>query len=153
MVAGVIPLDYLAPRLAVAYAALEGAEGLVPLGIKATFGAFARIGRAASPRCFYCGDDEDDADHTLIVCREWTGERNALVRELGGMRLSLPGIVRASLNMPGGWAAFKAFARRVMRKKEQDERDRKWMSVRWMHAGSQRGFVPRRPPRARLWVA
>ncbi|KAI4475768.1 hypothetical protein M0804_014084 [Polistes exclamans] len=36
-----------------------------------------RIGRAGSQRCFYCGD-EDDTDYTLIVCRELTGERNAL---------------------------------------------------------------------------
>ncbi|KAI4475788.1 hypothetical protein M0804_014104 [Polistes exclamans] len=133
MVAGVIRLDHLAPRLVEAYAALESVEGQVPPGIKAAFGAFARwgavvawreeelnlvdvpgetgvrvraaigdrlvewverpfsigttfyttqlltghgcfpaylhrIGRAASPRCFYCGDDEDNADHSLIVC-------------------------------------------------------------------------------------
>ncbi|XP_014614767.1 PREDICTED: uncharacterized protein LOC106792768 [Polistes canadensis] len=133
IVAGVIPLDHLAPRLAEAYAALRGAEGPVLPGITAAFGFFARWGavvawreeklglvcvpgetgvrvraaiadklvewaerlfsigttfhttqlmtghgcfpaylyricRAASPRCFYCGVDEDDADHTLIVC-------------------------------------------------------------------------------------
>ncbi|KAI4475769.1 hypothetical protein M0804_014085 [Polistes exclamans] len=42
IVAGVIPLDHLAPWLAEAYVALDGAEGPIPPGIKAAFGAFAR---------------------------------------------------------------------------------------------------------------
>ncbi|KAI4475786.1 hypothetical protein M0804_014102 [Polistes exclamans] len=67
-------------------------------------------------------------DHTLFVCCEWMCERNALVRELGGVQLSLPGIVRASLNMPKGLAAFQTFARLVMREKKKDEKDREWMN-------------------------
>ncbi|KAI4473308.1 hypothetical protein M0804_015405 [Polistes exclamans] len=42
MVAGIIPLDHLAPRLAEVYATLNDAEGPVPPVIKAALGAEAR---------------------------------------------------------------------------------------------------------------
>ncbi|KAI4476997.1 hypothetical protein M0804_013177 [Polistes exclamans] len=42
MVAGIIPLDHLAPRLAEVYATLSDAEGPVPSGIKAALGANAK---------------------------------------------------------------------------------------------------------------
>ncbi|KAI4472925.1 hypothetical protein M0804_015554 [Polistes exclamans] len=172
MVAGIIPLDHLAPQLAEAYAALRDAEGPVLPSTKAALGAIARrraiaawkeeelgligvtgetgtqvraaiagrldewverpysigttfhttqlmtghgcfpaylyrIGKAAFPQCFHCGVNADDADHTLVDCPAWMDERDGLVRDLGGVHVSLSGIVRASLDMPGGWAAFR----------------------------------------------
>ncbi|KAI4476276.1 hypothetical protein M0804_013730 [Polistes exclamans] len=149
MVAGIIPLDHLAPRLAEVYVTLKNAEGPVSPDIRAALGAFARmeaiaawkveeisligvigetgarvraaiadrldewvgrpysigttfhttqlmaghgcfpaylhgIRRTDSPRCFHCGADRDDAEHTLIECPAWTNARDSLVRELGG---------------------------------------------------------------------
>ncbi|KAI4476354.1 hypothetical protein M0804_013669 [Polistes exclamans] len=149
MVAGIIPLDHLAPRLAEVYATLKDAEGPVPPNIRAALGAFAMIRavsawkkeeislirvtgetgarvraaivdrldewvgrpysigttfhatqlmtghgcfpaylygirRTDSPRCYHCGADRDDAEHTLIECPAWTNARDSLVRELGG---------------------------------------------------------------------
>ncbi|KAI4472770.1 hypothetical protein M0804_015618 [Polistes exclamans] len=166
MVAVIIPLDHLAPRLAETYETLKNAEGPVSPDIRASLGTFARMGaiaewkeedfglagttgetgvqvRAAiadrfdewvrrpysigttfhttqlmtgygcfpaylygirktdSPRCFHCGADRDDAEHTLIECPAWTNARDSLVRELGGVQPILPGIVRLSLDTPG----------------------------------------------------
>ncbi|XP_014614710.1 PREDICTED: uncharacterized protein LOC106792723, partial [Polistes canadensis] len=136
MVAGIIPLDHLAPRRSELYVTLNDAEGPVPLAIKAALGAearrmavaawkeeelgltgvtgetgaqvraaiadrldewverphsisttfhttqlmtghccfpafFCRIGKAASPQCFHCGANVDDAYHTLVDCPAW----------------------------------------------------------------------------------
>ncbi|KAI4474423.1 hypothetical protein M0804_014868 [Polistes exclamans] len=155
MVAGVIPLDHLAPRLAEVYVTLRNAEGSVSPDIRAALGAFARMGaitawkeeeigligvigetgvrvraaiagrldewverpysigttfhttqlmtghgcfpaylygirRTDSPRCFHCGADRDDAEHTLIECPAWTNARDSLVRELGGGGAAYP---------------------------------------------------------------
>ncbi|KAI4472838.1 hypothetical protein M0804_015582, partial [Polistes exclamans] len=149
IVAGIIPLDHLAPRLTEAYETLKNAEGPVSPDIRASLGAFARMGaiaawkeeeigligvtgetgvrvraaiadrldewvgrpysigttfhttqlmtghdcfpahlygirRTDSLRCFNCGADRDDAEHTLIECPAWTNARDSLVRELGG---------------------------------------------------------------------
>ncbi|KAI4474931.1 hypothetical protein M0804_014596 [Polistes exclamans] len=43
IVAGIIPPDHLAPRLAVVYVTLKDAEGPVPPDIRAVLGAFARM--------------------------------------------------------------------------------------------------------------
>ncbi|KAI4472797.1 hypothetical protein M0804_015605 [Polistes exclamans] len=48
MVAGIIPLDHLAPQLAEAYKTRRNAEGPVSPDIKASLGAFARIGAIAA---------------------------------------------------------------------------------------------------------
>ncbi|KAI4475429.1 hypothetical protein M0804_014319 [Polistes exclamans] len=167
MIAGIIPLDHLAPRLAEVYVTLNDAEGPVPPVIKAALGAEARrmavaawreeeldltgvtgetgvrvraaiadrlgewverphsisttfhttqlmtghscfpaflcrIWKAVSPQCFNCGANVDDADHTLVDCSAWMSVRDGLVGDLGGVHFSLFGIVRASLDMPGG---------------------------------------------------
>ncbi|KAI4472787.1 hypothetical protein M0804_015612 [Polistes exclamans] len=48
MVAGIIPLDHLAPRLAETYETLKNAEGPVSPDIRASLGAFARMGATAA---------------------------------------------------------------------------------------------------------
>ncbi|KAI4472929.1 hypothetical protein M0804_015552 [Polistes exclamans] len=48
MVAGIIPLDHLAPPLATAYETLKNAEGPVSPDIRASLGAFSRIGAIAA---------------------------------------------------------------------------------------------------------
>ncbi|KAI4475446.1 hypothetical protein M0804_014309 [Polistes exclamans] len=58
------------------------------------------IRRTYSPRCYNCGADRDDAEHTLIECPAWTNARDSLVRELEGVHVTLPGIVRLYLNTP-----------------------------------------------------
>ncbi|XP_047354998.1 uncharacterized protein LOC124951177 [Vespa velutina] len=229
MIAGIIPLSHLAPRLAEAYAAVRDAEEPASPRAKAVLGALARrrameawkaeelelagitaatgvraraaiaerlvewIGRPfsigttfhttqlmtghgcfsaylysmkkiPSPRCFHCGGNEDTAEHTLIDCPAWTDARNELIEAIGGGRLTLPGIVGVSLTVPGVWAAFRTFAGRVMRTKEDAERrrersrDQRPMSdsvcaERSANNRPHRRMAPVRPPRARLRAA
>ncbi|KAI4472913.1 hypothetical protein M0804_015559 [Polistes exclamans] len=113
------------------------------------------IRKTDSPRCFHCGADRDDAEHTLIECLAWTNARDSLARELGGVQPTLPGIVRLSLDTPGAWAAFQSFSGLVMKAKEDSEREREraFRGRRRVYARPQRGIAPRRPPRARLRIA
>ncbi|KAI4476227.1 hypothetical protein M0804_013767 [Polistes exclamans] len=107
------------------------------------------IRRTDSPRCYHCGADRDDAEHTLIECPAWTNARDSLVRELGGGGgVTLPGIVRLSLDTPGAWAAFQSFSGLVMKAKEDAERERERMFLnrRRVYARSQRRVAPRRTP-------
>ncbi|GHJ61402.1 hypothetical protein NOK12_39200 [Nocardioides sp. OK12] len=125
------------------------------------------IRKIPSPRCFHCEGSEDTAEHTLIDCPAWMDARNELIAAMGGGQLTLPEIVRVSLTVPGGWAAFRTFAGRVMRAKEDAERRRERLRADdgcvnervgsyadgsandWPH----RRVIPVRPPRARLRAA
>lgn len=218
MVAGIIPINHLAPWLAEVYASVRGAEGPVPPDTRAMLGALARqraiaawkaeelallggdvpgervraavaprleewvarpfdirttfrttqlmtghgcfpaflyrINRAASSRCFHCDEEEeDDAEHTLIRCPAWNECRAELVDGIGGGPLTLPGIIEASLDVPGAWEAFQSFSGLVMTRKEeaerQRERGRNGRGVDGRVAPRRRPASPR-PPRARL---
>ncbi|KAI4476941.1 hypothetical protein M0804_013121 [Polistes exclamans] len=83
-----------------------------------------RIGKLVGSGCFHCDCAVDNAEHTLIVCPAWDEAKKALRRELRGMQLSLPGIVRNALATPGRWAAFQSFSGLVIREKERAERAR-----------------------------
>ncbi|KAI4473169.1 hypothetical protein M0804_015456 [Polistes exclamans] len=113
------------------------------------------IRRTDSPQCYHCGADRDDAEHTLIECPACTNARDSLVRELGGVHVTLPGIVRLSLDTPRAWAAFQSFSGLVMKAKEDAERERERMFLnrKRVYARSQRRVAPRRPLRARLQAA
>ncbi|XP_046837587.1 uncharacterized protein LOC124432620 [Vespa crabro] len=83
-----------------------------------------KIRKIPTPQCLHRGEGEDTAEHTLVDCPAWTDDRSELVNTMGGGQLSLPAIVRASLTVPGGWAAFRTFAGQVMRAEEDAERRR-----------------------------
>ncbi|XP_046832403.1 uncharacterized protein LOC124430199 [Vespa crabro] len=231
MIAGIISLNHVAPRLAETYAAVKDANEPIPPRTKVVLGALARrraieawqgeelellgipeatgertraaipewlaqwIGRPffigttfhntqlmtshgcfsaylykikkiPSPRCFHCGGSEDTAEHTLVDCPAWTDARNELINAMGVGQLTLPVIVRVSLTVPGGWAAFRTFAGRVMRAKEDAERriertrEEGCVSERAEVYGNgsandrlHRRVAPVGPPRARLRAA
>ncbi|XP_015189306.1 PREDICTED: uncharacterized protein LOC107073258 [Polistes dominula] len=216
MVAGIIPLDHLAPRLAEAYAALRDLKGLVLPGTRARLGVLARrgaiaawreeelglldspvatgvrvrealagrlvewverphsiestfrttqlmtghgcfsayvhrIGKRESTQCFHCEAPCDDVEHTLLDCPAWVDARDNLAAAIGAGRPTLPEIIRASLDTPGGWSAFQSFAERVIKTKLEEERRRERRRVPGRaREGPQRSMTPMRPPRARL---
>lgn len=87
-----------------------------------------RIGKADSPICGYCRMEEDTAEHTLTKCQEWAVERGELENALGiedtqTEEITLRKIVGKGVESKKAWAAFRAFASAVMRKKEHDERE------------------------------
>ncbi|XP_071581727.1 uncharacterized protein [Temnothorax nylanderi] len=82
-----------------------------------------RINREDSPICRYCNLAVDTAEHTLAACNAWGLERGELISVIG-QDLSLAAVVAAICRSREAWRAFSAFAERVMRTKEDDERRR-----------------------------
>ena len=42
-----------------------------------------KIGKVLNPSCVYCGDTNDDADHTFFQCDRWAAPRPTLEIEVG----------------------------------------------------------------------
>lgn len=83
-----------------------------------------RIQKVGSDACEHCGTGAvDTADHTLQTCIVWTDEREALKRVVGG-DLLLGQVTREILRDKDSWMALLKFARTVMRRKEEMERER-----------------------------
>ena len=101
-----------------------------------------RTGRAPSPGCSHCGppgsngDEEDSAYHTLVRCKAFDGEREALVQRIGDFAPS--DLVSRMLESPAAWDAVVRFAEAVMSAKEEAERA-------WQR---KRGIAPSRRGRA-----
>jgi len=64
----------------------------------------------------------DDAQHTLVCCEAFRGDRERLVDEIGPFDPG--GRVPKMLDNPANWEAVARFARAVMSAKEAAERDR-----------------------------
>lgn len=88
------------------------------------FGTFlARIGKADSAACAFCGDGEttDSPEHTLGECPKWEVLRGPL-RGFTGDPVTLRGVVGAILRDGSAWRAFVHFSGSVMLAKEARER-------------------------------
>lgn len=82
-----------------------------------------RFRLASSPICLHCNlQAEDTADHTLFHCPAWQPQRSQLQSILGPLNSSEM-TFRMILN-PTCWSAVISFAERVMKEKEQAERNR-----------------------------
>nr|XP_012217376.1 PREDICTED: uncharacterized protein LOC105669164 [Linepithema humile] len=81
--------------------------------------------RAAFSSCENCGGGPDTAQHTLESCSAWDEERaklrGVLNRRTG---LDLPSIIAAITSDKAKWRAFIAFCGRVMKAKEEGEREK-----------------------------
>ncbi|XP_029162117.1 uncharacterized protein LOC114933685 [Nylanderia fulva] len=85
------------------------------------FGEYLRrIGKERTTRCHHCGHHRDTAQHTLENCVAWAGERMELVAAVG----RLPVIVKKITESEEAWRAFSSFCEKVLRQKEEKERDR-----------------------------
>lgn len=82
-----------------------------------------KIGKADSPICAHCEQEEDTTEHTLQRCIEWLAERDELKRAVG-KDLTLGIIVGAMIASRDAWAAVGRFAATVMFAKEEAERER-----------------------------
>lgn len=82
-----------------------------------------RIGKSSRTNCDFCDAVIDDNIHNLVECREWEEDRNRLADAMGceirSLRIVLQGITRCE----GKWKAFIDFCERVMRRKEERERE------------------------------
>lgn len=80
-----------------------------------------RIGKADNPSCG-CGEGVDDAEHTLFACKNFENERGCLERKTR-RTFCKSNMINTMLESQEGWTAVSKFARAVMGRKEQSERD------------------------------
>ncbi|KMQ90166.1 reverse transcriptase [Lasius niger] len=105
-----------------------------------SFGSYLyRIGKRESPACWFCEEENDNAEHTIAVCGEWTEERDALKEKIGS-DLGLSTLVASILESNEAWEAFAIFAESVMRRKEEKER------MKEREDEEEGDAVPPRPP-------
>lgn len=96
-----------------------------------------RIGKEETRNCHYCDDPEDTAQHILESCPAWAEEREEL--DAIGPNLLLPAIIRTILYSEELRRAFSSFCERVMRKKEEAERERRGQIPRNRRQANRRG--------------
>lgn len=82
-----------------------------------------RIGKLASPVCWYCDAPLDDAHHTLFICDAWYGRRSSLNATLG-CDISPQSLVPLMLRSRGQWSVISEYIVSVMKLKESEERRR-----------------------------
>lgn len=88
------------------------------------FGVYLhKIGKEATKSCHHCSSPEDDAAHTLFVCPAWEVDRSMMTDALD-VRLHTGNFSEVILNKPSHWEAVATFCRKVMKAKEDAERQR-----------------------------
>jgi hypothetical protein len=86
------------------------------------FGTFLhRIGRKNTPGCWYCGEEVDDAKHTLFHCPRWELERLQAAKVTSRWPEESD-FITTMLESTAGWKAMSQMSRDILRKKEADER-------------------------------
>jgi len=79
-----------------------------------------RIGKADSPTCTYCNEEEDSSEHHIMSCSKWSIPREALIAKIGN-NLQLITIIRKMCEDKDAWKAFHKFAEETLSIKEEDE--------------------------------
>ncbi|KAL4148054.1 hypothetical protein QTP88_002358 [Uroleucon formosanum] len=82
-----------------------------------------RIGKLASPACWYCDGPTDDAHHTLFMCDAWHGRRSRLNTILG-RDISPQSLIPLMLHSRENWVIVNQFIVDVMKSKESEEKRR-----------------------------
>lgn len=82
-----------------------------------------RIGKAPTPHCEHCSEDNDTAQNTLQDCDAWTIQRTTLKQQIGD-DLTLPRIVASILVSSQNSQSFALFCTTVMTTKETAEKTR-----------------------------
>ena len=72
--------------------------------------------------CEYCEDEEDDANHTLIVCKKFDEERGRLSRIIG-VTLTADNMVQEILRNEKKWNIILKHVGAIMKVKETDLRN------------------------------
>lgn len=79
-----------------------------------------RIKKTPDSRCIYCGE-HDDVKHTIFKCRRWDTQRITAYIEVGD-ELNEDNMVDIMMEDKKNWAKIGNFIRKVMKKKEEEER-------------------------------
>ena len=85
------------------------------------------MGKVASPKCLYCGEDSDDAYHTFFACTRWHDERTTMESALGTI-CSPDSIVEEMLKSEENWNAVGTYVEEVLRLKKNEEEELEQLS-------------------------
>ncbi|KAL4153928.1 hypothetical protein QTP88_001761 [Uroleucon formosanum] len=83
-----------------------------------------RFGKLASPSCWYCGHQSDDAYHTFFVCGAWHS-RHTRMNSILGREITPENMTEVMRSSKDAWTIIDNFVNEVLRKKEEEERRRK----------------------------
>jgi len=82
-----------------------------------------RFGKLASPSCWYCGHELDDAFHTFFVCDAWHTRRTRMNMILG-REITPDNMTEVMRSSKDAWTTIDDFINEVLQKKEEEERKR-----------------------------
>lgn len=82
-----------------------------------------KIGKQASPACWYCDGPVDDAEHTIFRCDAWYHKRTRLEHDVGE-RIEPENMVAVMLRSKEDWNKIRDFCKSIITKKEEEERRR-----------------------------
>jgi len=74
--------------------------------------------------CPICGQAIDDAEHAVLVCDAWESWRREVCAYLGIAELTTSNIVPTMLQSKYNWDEISEMIKRIMRRREAEERQR-----------------------------
>lgn len=82
-----------------------------------------RIGKVDTDVCYYC-TEVDTAEHTMFYCPKWDDIRQRAEQELGA-RMNKHSLTEVMIDKEENWRCISNAMEDIMRRKGQDERERK----------------------------
>lgn len=82
-----------------------------------------RFGKLESSTCVFCGNRNDDAEHTLFECAAFHAQRRNLEMTTGS-QLAPGNMVNNILNSKANWEATSTYITTILKHKEEEERER-----------------------------
>uniref|UniRef100_A0A2H8TIE5 Reverse transcriptase domain-containing protein n=1 Tax=Melanaphis sacchari TaxID=742174 RepID=A0A2H8TIE5_9HEMI len=82
-----------------------------------------RFGKLESAECWFCGDPEDDAAHTIFYCDAWYTRRRQVEMTVG-VDLNPENLIPVMIASKENWGLIADLIQDIMRKKESEERRR-----------------------------
>ena len=82
-----------------------------------------KYGRLPTPRCLFCGQDNDDAEHTLFTCDAWHTYRRSAETAIGE-DIRPDNLVNLMMESDENWRIITVFITQIIKKKEEEERAR-----------------------------
>ena len=84
----------------------------------------ATRGNRPNSNCQLCEEEEDDGEHTIFACPVREQDRVKLAAQAGTL-LSKDNIIATMLKLPDSWDMIASFIKRVIKTKEEKEREMK----------------------------
>ncbi|KAL4098767.1 hypothetical protein QTP88_023306 [Uroleucon formosanum] len=82
-----------------------------------------------SPDCWFCGQKNDNAHHTLFICDAFESSRRKLKYQIDADDINEGNLIELMVKSEDGWTAIENFMVNVMKKKEAEERRRQSMPI------------------------